>query len=86
MVSIVGILYVHVPSGITNPSELVKYSSSIKNPVPWTKAPSIYKKQPRKNVKALCIEEDVVQQGKKDSGLFFFYLMLNSTFVLNSAK
>ena len=44
MVSIVGILYVHVPSEIVNPSSLIRYSSCIKNPIPWTKAPSICKK------------------------------------------
>ena len=40
MVSTVGILYVHVPSWMTNPSELVVYSSFVKKPTPWMNAPS----------------------------------------------
>ena len=42
MVSTVGILYVHVLSWMTKPSEFVVYSSLVKKPTPWTNEPSIW--------------------------------------------
>ena len=45
MVSTVGILYVHVLSWMTMPSEFVLYSSFVKKPTPWMNAPSTWVNQ-----------------------------------------